>query len=116
MGMRNGFKHAVARPFAPFYAYRAGSFVYTIGRLSTMMPRQRFKRPVGIRNHSDVAFRADEDGHLGAYLALPRGIFGGVQDFAGPFSQMHTLISRRPAEILVETRGAATDSDRPRCG
>ena len=92
----------MARPFAPFHTNRAGSFVYTIRGLSTVMPRQGFKRPVGIRHHTDVAFRTDEDGHLGAYLALPGGIFGGVQDFAGPFSQMHTLISRSRTVILVE--------------
>lgn len=102
MGMRDGFENTVTRPVASFDAYRAGSLVYAIGGLSTVMPRQRLKRPVGIRHHSDLAFRSDQDAHLGAYLTLPGGIFGSVQDFAGPFSQMHTLISRRPAEILVE--------------
>jgi hypothetical protein len=94
MGMRDGFDHTVACPLASFNAYRTRAFVYTIGRPCTVMPRQRFKRPVGIRNHSDVAFRTDENGHLGASLAVPGGVFGSVQDFAGLFSQMHTLISR----------------------
>jgi hypothetical protein len=38
-------------------------------------------------------------------LALPRSAFGGVQDFAGPFGEMHTLISRGPRGILGETYG-----------
>ena len=58
MGMCNRFEQAMARPFAAFHPNRAGSFVYTIGGLSTVMPRQGFKRPVGIRHHTDVAFRA----------------------------------------------------------
>ena len=80
---------------------RPGFFAHPVSRLRTVMPRQRFERPVGIRHHSNVAFGADEDGHLRTRLPVPRRRFGGVQDVAGLFGQMHTFISQSPARILV---------------
>src|SRR4029079_15055682 len=72
-------------------------------------PCQRFERPVRIRHHSNVALRADQDGHLRTRLPVPRSRFGGVQDVAGLLRQMHTFISQSPARILV--RQAFNGSD-----
>jgi hypothetical protein len=75
------------------------------------MPRQRFQRPVRIRHHANMAFGPDEDGHVRTNLPAPRCRFGGVQDVAGLFGQMHTFISQSFARILIVNSLTAVPSN-----
>jgi hypothetical protein len=74
-----GLHHAVARSFAAFHADAPAQAADAIGRFRSAIKRQGIERPVRAGDHMNSIVVADQDGHLGAGLALPGCRLRGIE-------------------------------------
>jgi hypothetical protein len=73
------FHDAVARSFAAFHTDAPIQARDAVGGFRAAIQGQRIHWPVGIGDHVDSVILADQDGHLGAGLALRCGRLGGIE-------------------------------------